>query len=132
MIVAALAPAPAAITIITATVNALKAMEPTSSWFTVFNRETKKASIGQFQIGLVEKGSDDDVFVSLIVFLVKANSEFTQVLFFKFRQVGAWFKADAAKVSVNRASVAALAPAVRAKVLAYQADYVSQLSDLDI
>lgn len=130
VITAALAPTAAALAIITAAVNALRAMEPSSPWFTIFSRETKKAKIGRFQIGLTEKGSDDQVFVSLIAFLIIANSNLTQLLFFKFREAGASFKANASKISVNRSSVIELGPAVRNKVRAYQLDYIGKLVDL--
>jgi hypothetical protein len=130
VITAALAPAAAALTIITAVVNALKAMGPSSPWFTIFSRETKKGKIGRFQIGLTEKGTDAQVFVSLIAFLIIANSNLTQLLFFKFHEAGALFKANASKVSVNRSRVIELGPAVRNKVHAYQLDYISNLVDL--
>ena len=130
VITAALAPTAAALTIITAALNALKAMEPSSSWFTIFNRETKKAKIGRFQIGLTENEVNDQVFVSLIAFLIMANSDLTQLLFFKFREASASFKANAAKVSVNCSSVVELGPAVQNKVHAYQFDYISKLKDI--
>lgn len=130
VITAALAPTAAALTIITAAVNALKAMESASPWFTIFSRETTKAKIGRFQIGLTEKGADDQVFVSLIAFVIVANSDLTQLLFFKFREAGASFKANASKVSVNCSSVIELGPAVRNKVRAYQLDYISKLVNL--
>jgi len=62
----ALGPAPAALAIITSTVTALKGMNPDSSWLTIFNRESQKAKIARFQIGLVEKQEAGDVFVSLL------------------------------------------------------------------
>ncbi len=126
----ALGPAPAALAIITATVNALKAMKPDSSWFTIFNREAQKARIARFQVGLVSTDKDGDVFVSLLASVVEANDAITQVLFFKFRQAKASFKAEAQKVSINRAALADLGPAIRSKIRAYQNDYLGSILDL--
>jgi hypothetical protein len=126
----ALGPAPAALAIITATVNALKGMQPGSSWLTIFSRESQKAKIARFQIGLVEREEAGDVFVSLLACLIEAKNTITQVLFFKFKAAQATFKADTAKVSINRASLTDLGPAIRSKVRAYQADYVSSILDI--
>lgn len=130
VITAALGPSAAALAIITSTVNALKAMQPDSSWITIFSRESQRARIARFQIGLAEKGLGDDVFVSLVACLIEANNTITQVLFFKFREAKASFKASSAKVSINRPALAELGPSIRTKVRAYQADYLSSILDL--
>jgi hypothetical protein len=126
----ALGPAPAALAIITSTVNALKGMKPDSSWFTIFSRESQKAKIARFQIGLVEKQEAGDVFVSLLACLIEAQNTITQVLFFKFRDAKARFRANGAKISINRASLTDLGPAIRTKVRAYQTDYLSTILDV--
>ena len=126
----ALGPSPAALTLITASINALKAMKPESSWITIFSREVQKAKIARFQIGLVEKEESSDVFVSLLACLIEAQNAITQVLFFKFRSAKASFKANSAKVSVNRAALRDLGPTIRNKIRAYQVDYVSTVLDV--
>jgi hypothetical protein len=126
----ALGPAPAALAIITSTVTALKGMNPDSSWLTIFSRESQKAKIARFQIGLVEKQEAGDVFVSLLGCLIEAQNTITQVLFFKFKDAKASFRANSAKVSINHASLADLGPAIRSKVRAYQADYLSSILNL--
>src|SRR5437764_6666000 len=75
----ALGPSPAALAIITSTVNALKAMQPDSSWLTIFRQEAQKGRLARFQIGLVEKGEASDVFVSLLACLIEAQNTITQV-----------------------------------------------------
>jgi hypothetical protein len=130
VITAILGPAPAALSIITSTVNALKAMKSDSSWISIFSRESQKAKIARFQIGLVEKDEKGDVFVSLLACLIEAKNTITQVLFFKFRESNASFKAYGSKVSINRASLTDLGPTIRGKVRAYQADYVSSIADI--
>lgn len=127
---AVLGPAPAALAIITSTVNALKAMNPDSSWITIFSRETQKAKIARFQVGLVEKEEDSDVFISLLMCLIEADKSITQVLVFKFKKEKARFQANSRKVSVNRTALVDGALAVRAKIKAYQADYLSSITDI--
>jgi hypothetical protein len=127
---AVLAPAPAALAIIGSTVNALKAMRPDSPWLTLFIRESQKARIARFQVGLVNVGEADDVFVSMLACLIEARSTLTQVLLFKFKSERATFKANATKVSINRRALADLGPTIRTKTRAYQLDYVSSILDV--
>jgi hypothetical protein len=127
---AALAPTVGALAIIAASVKALKGLEPDSPWLTLFDRESKKARIARFQVGLVSTDPQGDVFVSMIVCLVEAQTDVTQVLLFKFRDASASFSANSGKVSVNMASVIDLRDEVRRKTRAYQRDYVSGILDL--
>jgi hypothetical protein len=127
---AALGPSATALTIITSTLNALKAMKSDSPWITLFSHESQKAKIARFQIGLVEKEEKSDVFVSLLVCLIEAKSTVTQVLFFKFKDANASFKANGAKVSINGPDLIFLGPGIRNKVRAYQLDYMSSILDL--
>ena len=126
----ALGPAPAALAIVTATVHALKGMKADGSWITIFSREAEKAKIAHFQIGLVEKDQGGNVFVSLLACLIEAENSITQVLFFKFKNSNASFKANSEKVSINRAALIDLGPTIRGKVRAYQADYLSSILDV--
>jgi hypothetical protein len=121
----ALGPSSAALAIITATINALKGMNSGSPWITIFSRESQKAKIARFQIGLVEKEESSDVFVSLLACLIEAHNNITQVLFFKFKDAGATFRANSAKVSINRQALTELSPTIRTKIRAYQVDYLS-------
>jgi hypothetical protein len=127
---AVLAPHASALTVLTAAVKALTAMNPGTSWFTIFNRESQKAKIAQFQVGLVEEGADKDVFVSLVACVVQAENKITQVLFFKFKKANATFKANSNKVTIDRESLAELKASIRKKIKAYQKDYLSSIKDL--
>lgn len=130
IVTAALSPAAGALSIIKSVIDVLTAMQPGSSWLTLFSRESQFARVAKFQIGLVENGPEDDVFVSLVACVVEAKSDITQVLVFKFRQANATFKANSNKVSINRTSLAELGPAIRMKIRAYQADYLSSIADI--
>jgi hypothetical protein len=126
----ALGPAPAAVAIINASLNALKAMNPNSSWITIFSRESQKARIARFQVGLVEKEEAGDVLVSMLACLIQATKGITQVLFFKVKKDEASFRANGAKVSVNRHAITDIGPTIRTKIRAYQSDYLSTIVNL--
>ncbi|MDQ5821103.1 MAG: hypothetical protein M3540_06665 [Actinomycetota bacterium] len=130
ILTAALGAGTAALAIITSALNVLQKMTAGSSWLTIFSRETQHANIARFQVGLVQPGEADDVFVSLLACLIEAQRTITQVLVFKYRAEQASFRASNAKVSINRASLADLQPTIRVKVRAYQRDYVSSIKDL--
>ena len=126
----ALGPSAAALAIITSTMNALRAMKPDSPWITLFTRESQKAKMARFQIGLVEKEENADVFVSLLACLIEAKNSITQLLVFKFKAENAKFEAHSARVSINRPALADLGPTIRTKIRAYQNDYLSSIVDL--
>jgi hypothetical protein len=106
----ALGPSGAAMAIIRSAIDMLQKMTAGSSWLTIFNRESEHARIARFQVGLVEAGEQADVYV--------------------FRNENASFKANTAKVSIDSAGLKELMPAIRTKVRAYQADYVSSIKDI--
>ena len=126
----ALGPGAAVADIVASAIKELKAIQPESSWFTIFSRESQHASIARFQIGLAEPGENDDVFVSMLACLIEAQAAIAQVLLFKFRSEHATFRANSAKVSINRPALVDLGPAIRAKVRAYQADYLGSIKDI--
>ncbi|MGE0705408.1 MAG: hypothetical protein AB7P22_15885 [Vicinamibacterales bacterium] len=126
----ALGPSVAATAIVKSALDALQAMAPDSSWLTIFSRESQKAKMARFQIGLVEANEEADVFVSMLACLIEAKSSITQVLFFKFREEQATFKANSAKASINKPAITDLGPTIRTKVRAYQADYLSSIKDI--
>ena len=126
----ALGPSPTALAVITATINALQGMAPDSPWITIFSREAQRANMARFQIGLVNTDANADVFVTLVACIINAENSITQVLFFKWKQANAKFTADTLKSSINRASLTDLGPAIRSKIRAYQADYLSSIKDV--
>jgi hypothetical protein len=130
VLTAALGPSAAAMAIIKSAVDALRAMTPNSSWLTIFSRESQKAEIARFQIGLAETGEGADLFVSMLACLIRARSSVTQVLVFKFKTEHAAFTANSAKVSIGHSALMDLHPAIRTKVRAYQVDYVSSIKDI--
>lgn len=125
-----LGPGAAALAIVTSALNALKAMKSDSPWITLFARESQKAKIARFQIGVAENDRTGGVMVSTLACLIQAQNDVTQVLFFKFKSANATFKANNTKVSMNIPALLALSPAIRTKVRVYQADYLSSIKDI--
>lgn len=119
-----------ALAIVTSALNALKAMKDDSPWITLFARESQKARIARFQIGVAENDSKGGVMVTMLGCLIEAENNITQVLFFKFKSANARFKANNAKLSMNAPALLELSPAIRSKVRAYQADYLSSIKDI--
>lgn len=126
----ALGPSVAALKLLQSAIDVLKAMEPDTSWLKIFSRETEHARIARFQVGLVEPGEADDVFVSMLACLIEGEKSVTQVLFVRYRTERARFLGNSAKVSVNRAALEDLGPEIRRKVRAYMTDYVSSIQDI--
>lgn len=129
VLAAVLGPAPAALAIITASVEALNAMDPASPWIRIFSRESQIAKLARLQLGVVET-SGDTVSMSMLACLIEASSSITQVLVFKFREAKASFTANHTRVSTSGVALLKLHPKIRAKVDAYQDAYLSSIVDL--
>lgn len=127
---AALGPAPATLLILAATVKALKGMDPKSSWMRIFSREAQKANVGRFQIGLVETDRNGEVFVSMLACLMEAQQTVTRILFFKWRDAHAMFRARANKITINRRSLKDLHQQIVDKTRAYQDSFFSSIQDI--
>jgi hypothetical protein len=122
----------AAIAVITATVHALSGMNPNSPWMTLFNRESQKARLARFQIGLVEKEENSEISLSLLACLIEAHSDITQVFFFKFKNSGATFRANSGNLFIDRTHLndPDMSRIIREKIRAYQTNYLSSILDL--
>ena len=125
-----LGPAATALAIVTSVLSTLKAMKPDSPWLTLFARESQKAKIARFQIGVTEPDAHGGVMTSLLACVIEADTTVTQVLFFKYKASKAKFRANNVKVSMNVPALVELSPAIRAKVRAYQIDYLSSIKDI--
>jgi hypothetical protein len=122
--------APAALAIVTSTLNALKGMNADSPFITLFNRETVHAEAARFQISVIEGADAENVLVSMIAFGIKAQRAITQVLFFKVKKNRAELRSNSSKVSINVDALRDLGPLIRDKVRGHQRDYIKNLPDL--
>lgn len=124
---AALGPAPAALAVVTATLNALKDVGSNAGWITIFNRETQHSKAGRFQISVAEPDARGGVLVTMLAFALKAEKTVTQVLFFKVKKTEATFRKNEGKASINMEALKDLREPIRKKVREFQLGYVAGL-----
>lgn len=122
-----LGPAPAALAVVQATLDGLKAMQPDSPLITIFDRETLHAEAARFQVSVVQPAIGGDVVVSMIAFGLSADQRITQVLFFKIKKSSATLRSNSAKLSIARDALLDLAPDIRKRVRAFQRDFIADL-----
>ncbi len=120
---------PAALAIVMSTLEALKSMDDSKPWMTIFDRETKHANTGHFQIALAEQ-DDDQFMVSLMAFSLKAQSSLTQILFFKIRKDEVQLEKCAGKVTINDEVLSSVREQVKQKLAAHTSQYIAKLPDL--
>ena len=120
----------AALTIATTAVNALRAMDPDSPWITIFSRETQKARIARFEVGVAERAEGDLVQVSSLACVLEAKTTIAQVLFFKLKSENASFRASTNKVTISAATLRDLAGPIANKVRAHQLNFLTSIEDI--
>lgn len=125
-----LGPAPGALAVLTAALTALRGMNSESSWIKIFSRETQRAKLARFQVGLVDATPTGTPRLALLACLVKSESTLTRVLFFKYKAENASFEASTNKLFIDRSTLNDLAQPIRLKLRAYQSDYLSSIQDL--
>lgn len=122
--------APAALAVVISTLEALKSMDSSKPWMTIFDRESKQAKTGHFQIALAEQGDNDQFLVSLMAFSLKAESTLTQILFFKIRNDEVELEKCSGKVTINDKVLSSIRDLVSQKIAAHTSDYIAKLPDL--
>lgn len=123
---------PGALAIVMSTLEALKSMDDSKPWMTIFDRETKHANTGHFQIALAEQGDNDQFMVSLMAFSLKAQSSLTQILFFKIRKDEVQLEKCAGKVTINDEVLSSVREQVKQKLAAHTSQYIAKLPDLGL
>jgi hypothetical protein len=122
-----LGPAPAALAVVKATLDGLKAMKADSPWITIFDRETLHAEAARFQISVVQPDLAGDAVVNMIAFGITADKRVTQVLFFKIKKSKATLQSNSAKLSIGREALIDLAPDIRHRVRVFQRAFIGEL-----
>jgi hypothetical protein len=125
-----LAGAPAALTIVTKTLESLKKMSSDSPWITLFNRESRSAKTARFQVTLAERGDDAGLLVTMMAFGMEAKATVTQVLFFKFKQNEARLHHHSGKVTINSEVLTAVRDDIVNKLKAHAKSFVAGLPPL--
>lgn len=122
-----LGPTAATLTVVKATLDALKSMSEDSPWITLFNRESQSANTARFQVTQAEQGDSDDFLVSLMAFGLKAKAELTQVLFFKFKSSEATLNHYSGKVTINSHVLSSVQEPIKEKIAEFANDYIKEL-----
>jgi hypothetical protein len=122
--------APAALALVTTTLDALQSMDADSPWLTIFNREGQSARTARFQISLAEQDPSGQFFVTLMAFGLEAKSTITQVLFFRSRASEATLRHYSGRVTINTEVLDGVHDAIKAKLLGLAADYVKMLPEV--
>lgn len=125
-----LGPGSAALGVVKDTLGALQTMKKDSPWITLFNRESKYARNGRFQITLAEDTADGQFLVTLLAFALVAQSDLTQILFFKFGSNDVRVKYSAGKVTINTEVLDFIRDDVRQRIANYAKNYVKGLPDI--
>ncbi len=123
----ALGPVPAALAVVTATLNALKEVGSDAGWITIFNRETQHSKAGRFQISVAQPDAGGGVLVTMMAFAIKAQKTVTQVLFFKVKEAEATLQKHDGKASINVDALRNLKEPIRKKVRDFQTSYLASL-----
>jgi len=122
--------APTALALVTTTLNALRSMDESSPWITIFNRESQTSRTARFQISLAQQDPAGQFFVSLMTFGLEARSTITQVLFFKAKANEATLRHYSGRVTINTNVLDGVRDAIKAKLLGLADDYVKALPEL--
>jgi hypothetical protein len=122
--------APTALALVKTTIDALKSMDASSPWITIFSRESQTARTARFQISLAQQDPAGQFLVSLMAFGLEAKSTITQVLFFKAKASEASLRHYSGRVTINTGVLDGVRDALKAKLTAHAADYVKALPDI--
>lgn len=122
-----LGPSPAALAVVTSTVEAMRSLDADNPWITIFNREAQSANCARFQFVLAETDAQGRIVVSIMAFGLRADASLTQVLFFKIRKNKVGLKQCAGKATINETVLAGVREAIRTKLAGRIADYVDSL-----
>ncbi|PWC39511.1 hypothetical protein [Azospirillum sp. TSO35-2] len=111
------------------TLQALRNASANQPWMTLFNRESMFTRAARFQVAWAESDGST-VTIALLAFVLEAQSDLTQVLFFKFATNSVHFRHKSGTVSVELGRLRATRDAIAAKVSAFTSSYIETLPDL--
>jgi hypothetical protein len=125
-----LAGAPASLELIRTTLDALRSMDTSSPWITLFNRESQSAKSAKFQVGLASNDQNGQLTVAMMAFGLEATSTITQLLLFKAKTNSVTLRRYKGQVAINTEVLDAIRGALHDKVLAHSQDYIRALPPL--
>ena len=126
VLTAAFGPAAAAGSLILTALNQLKTMDQEAPWITLFEHNSRRFDVHEFQFTVVEKvGSRSALAMVSARFDGKFNA--TQVLFFKLKSADAQFESARTKLSANSSLLSAMNDDLQAKLIGHVKSYIATL-----
>ncbi|MGE3772810.1 MAG: hypothetical protein AB7I32_07770 [Gammaproteobacteria bacterium] len=122
---ALLAPNPAALAVLAATLDAVQSMERDSPWITLFDRESHDTKTSQFQIALADQLPNGGLVMHLLAFALQANAKITQVLFFKLKKKRVKLQQNSGQAIVDVGVLASIRGALKAKLAERVTEFIA-------
>lgn len=127
VLTALLGPGAAALTVLQAAFDGLKSMTENAPWMTLFERQSRTEQSAHFQVATAEVTPDGVLQIALAAFDLQAQTELTQVLFFKFNKSSTRLNYSSGKATIYEAALAGQREALAARLAAYRTAYVGQV-----
>ena len=99
-------PGAAALVVVKTALEALQSMNENSPWITLFDRQSKSGKSARFQVATAQVDASGLLQVALVAFNLKAKSDLTQVLFFKYASSSTSLQYAAGKATIFEAALA--------------------------
>jgi hypothetical protein len=125
---AALGPAAAAGALILTAIKQLKEMDQNSPWITLFDRQSRRFNITEYQFSAVEV-NNNNVQVRLAAARFDASYGATQVLFFKIKQEHAAFQSASGTYSTQADLLTEMNATLKAKLAGFTTSFIKSLPD---
>lgn len=122
-----LGPQAAALAVVKTAIEALQSMNENSPWITLFERQSKVGKSARFQVATAQRDPGGLIQVALCAFNLKARSEQTQVLFFRYSSSSTRLRYAAGKATIFEAALREQRAAIAARLAAYRSSYVGQV-----
>ncbi|MGE8064802.1 hypothetical protein [Pseudomonas sp. NPDC089569] len=98
------------------TLNAMKTMNASSPWITIFKRESHKLKAQAFQIAVVEQDSAGQTTITLMAFTLNVSSVMNQIVFFKIKTDDVTLQNCSGSITINEGVLNAIRETLRKKV----------------
>jgi len=127
VLAALLGPQAAALVVVQAALEALQEMNENSPWLTLFDRQSRVEKSARFQVATAQVGASGLIQTGLVGFSLKAKSQLTQVLFFKFSSGSTKLQYAAGQATIYEAALAEQRKQVATKLKEYRQQLVGEV-----
>jgi hypothetical protein len=122
-----LGPQAAALAVVQAALGALQEMNENSPWLTLFERQSRVEKSARFQVATAQVGASGLIQTGLVGFSLKAKSQLTQVLFFRFASGSTKLQYAAGQATIYEAALAEQREQVAARLKDYRRQLVGEV-----